>query len=463
MSNSLSYKSLSNRNRGGRMRWPLIVFIILVLITLFVTGGALFTEERQTRKNMPTATPTITPTPTPTPEISPTPTPRNSSKPTATPKEIASGPYGYWEPTLSPTPTMVIPPGTEIWMEGWEDPRTPFEAKGIYVSKKTIASEKATYNLVDLIERTELNAVIIDIKEDYGTLVYDFDNPLFDEYKSINNVAPYLPKLIEDLHSKGIYAIARIVSFKDPVLAKSRPELALYNKNGKYYKDNTPCEWVSPFKQEVWNYLLEIGKACAAIGFDEINYDYMRFPTDNIENLDYGPEHATKTVIECITEGVKFLCENLRMEGVYISADVYGAIIGSAADTRVVGQDYVQLIQYLDYICPMIYPSHYAYNWRNFAYPDKEPYGVILQALKESNAELAKVPAYRHCGKVRPWLQDFTADYLGTDKKTGVQRYITYDAVAVRNEIQAVYDSGNSEWLLWNAASVFTEGALLPE
>lgn len=472
MSNSLSFGNHRNSNRGGRMRWPLIVFIILVFITLFVTGGALFKENGQARDNMPTATPTPTPIPSPTPiEATPTPTPKTAKKPTEEAKQIASGPYGLWEATPTPTPTMYIPPGTVIWMEGWEDTRTPVDVKGIYLSGDISGSKSSVDKIVSLVERTELNAIVIDVKNDYGKIVYDFENEEFTRYGGVTNNMYFLKDLVAELHAKGIYAIARIVSFKDSTLANARPDLAYYYTDGTRYRDNDGHSWVSIFKQEVWEYLAEIGVECARIGFDEINFDYMRAPTDKtvirdgnnniIREIDFGEEHKTKTVIEAVTEGVKYLCETLRKEGVYISGDVYGAIIGSPIDTRTTGQDYIQLAQYLDYICPMIYPSHYAFGWRNYKYPDKEPYNVIKQALTESTRELDTIPAYLHRAVVRPWLQDFTAKYLGQDS-SGVDRFITYDAQAVREQIQASYDTDHITWFLWNSGSYYTEDALMP-
>ena len=473
MSGSLSYRNYRNNNGGGRLRWPLIVFVILVFFTLLITGSALYKENSQAHANMPTATPTVTPIPSPTPtDTEPSPSPKPGKNPTEEPKQIASGPYGLWEPTPSPTPTMYIPPGTVIWMADWEDTRTPVDVKGAYVSSKSAASRSKVNEVMDIIDRTELNAVIIDIKDDYGKIVYNFDSELLRKYGAITNSVSYLKDLVAELHERGIYAIARIVSFKDSVVAKARPDLSYNMTNGARYVDGSGELWLSLFKQEVWEYLAEIGIQCAKIGFDEINYDYMRAPTDKtvvrdsagviVREIDFGEEHKTKTVIEAVTEGVKYLCETLRKENVYISADVYGTIIGSPVDTRSTGQDYIQLAQYLDYICPMIYPSHYADGWRGFKYPDKEPYGVIRQALIESTRELDTIPPYFHRAQVRPWLQAFTADYKGKDQN-GVEKYIPYDAAAIRNEIQAVYDTEHVSWLLWNANSNYSEKYLMPE
>ncbi len=350
-------------------------------------------------------------------------------------------------------------------MSNWTDTRKYVNAKGVYcTSNFTIGQtadnqRKYVRRLADLIDRTELNAIVIDVKHEGGGILYAFDSAEVRKYGACMNTITILPELISELHSRGIYVIARVVSFEDPALAKVRPDLALYNKDGSLYKDGKGCPWVSPFYQECWKYLAEIGKACAGIGFDEVNYDYIRFPTDNVKNITYNglDEIIGKDV--AVTAGVRYLCEQLKPLGVYVSADVYGIVIKGGVNKKQTGQDYIGLSRYLDYICPMVYPSHYDRSWtKGFAegqHPDKYPYEIVTMALRDSVKNLKAIAPSEHCADVRPWLQDFTADYLGKGN------YIKYDEVAVRKEIVATYNQGYTGWLLWNARGTFTEGAFL--
>ncbi|MBO5199524.1 MAG: putative glycoside hydrolase [Lachnospiraceae bacterium] len=262
--------------------------------------------------------------------------------------------------------------------------------------------------------------------------------------------------LVQKLKERGIYLIARIVAFKDPLLADAKPELALKNQDGTTFRDKDGQAWVNPYKTEVWEYLVGVAKAAGEIGFDEVNFDYIRFSTDSgMSNVDFGEEAEEVSKIETITAFVKYACEQLRPCGLYISADVYGAIISSQIDAKIVGQSYTDMSRYLDYICPMVYPSHYGDGYYGLDHPDLQPYELVYEAMQDSIEEINEILPDEHRAKVRPWLQDFTASWLKYYKK--------YGAEEVRAQIEAVYDSGYSEWLLWNGAMNYTEGALLTE
>ena len=436
------------------------LFILILLIVLIISGTILVLAK-ENRKEKLSGTPTLSPTQAPVAEQpSPTPVPTPTPLPEGEYKEIAQGPFGLWEPTASPTPTIAIPEGEVIWMADYEDKRTPVEAKGVYISPDVAKDSAYMEELLHYLDTTELNSVVIDVKADSGAIVYAMDNETAKEIGALRSIVN-IPKIVKTLKEHGVYVIARLVAFKDPILAKAKPELSFYNKDGSMFYDTSKSAWVSPYKQEVWEYLASVGISCAEIGFDEINFDYMRFPTDGVANIDWGAESATKSKTEAITEGIKYLCETLRMHDVYVSADVYGIVISSKADAAAVGQDYVEMSRYLDYICPMIYPSHYGFGYAGIDYPDKEPAKIIKLALNASNKKIAEIPEYQHRAICRPWLQDFTASYLGS--KNGEQRYLVYDAEVLRIEMEATYECGLTDWLLWNASGLYTEDAWLPE
>ncbi len=440
----LDYKKMKKKKFYGRKESKegkskkTVAFLILLLATVIGTGATilLLYHDRKSQKNELFSNP------------------NSNARISEMPATGITGPYGMW--VTESTPEEILEPveTKDVFMPEFVDSRKQIQAKGIYV---TASKANSTIDeLIELIDQTELNSMVIDIKDDDGHITYMMDIP---EVKEINAPRQYieeLPALIKKLKEKDIYLIARVVAFKDPVLADAKPELALWNKDGTIFRDKDMLAWVNPYKHEVWDYLVSIASECAAIGFDEVNFDYIRFSTDSgMAKVDFGKEAETKTKIETVTEFVKYACEKLKPLGIFVSADVYGAIISSAVDAKIVGQSYVEMAKYLDYICPMIYPSHYGDGYYGIDYPDTEPYELIVGALASSNVALNQINEGEHCAIVRPWLQDFTASWL--------KHYIPYGPREVREQIEGVYDSNYTEWLLWNGAMKYTKGALYTE
>lgn len=335
------------------------------------------------------------------------------------------------------------------------DTRTPVKVRGIYVTGP-MAGSNNMQDLIELVDTTELNAMVIDIKNDRGEITYKMNLEAVQEMDADVNYISDMKQLIKDLKSKDIYLIARVVAFKDPILAEGKPELSLKNKDGTVFRDKDGLSWVNPYKREVWEYLVSVAKEAANLGFDEIQFDYIRFSTDSgMKKVDFGDEAQDKTKIEIITEFAKYVSEKLKPLGVYVSADVYGAIIGSKIDSNIVGQSYVEMSKYLDYICPMIYPSHYADGAYGIDHPDLEPYNLILEALNKSMSVLEVNDAKKNKAVVRSWLQDFTAVWLTNHK--------TYGPEEIRAQIQAVYDAGYEEWIFWNGSNNYTSEGLLKQ
>ncbi len=318
--------------------------------------------------------------------------------------------------------------------------------KGIYLTAYAAANKDRMDEVIAHIDETEINTVVIDVKDDSGRVTFPMDSPMVSEAGSALDVMDVGP-LMKKLKEHGIYTIARIVAFKDPYVTKTHPEWGLHLANGELYKDNSGQTWLNPYKEEVWDYLIEICVEAHKAGFDEVQFDYLRFSTEkNIKDVVYD-EADTKGrgKKEVITEFVQHVYERLHSEGIYVAADVFGAIIGGGIDSDAVGQSYGNMANILDYICPMIYPSHYGDGNFGIEHPDTQPYDTILAALKGSAADLRSyVQETERQAIVRPWLQDFTASYL--------RHYIQYGPEQVRAEIQAVYDAGYDEWLLWNAS-----------
>lgn len=333
--------------------------------------------------------------------------------------------------------------------------KTVVKVKGIYVSAYVAGTPDLMDAIIENIDKTEINAVVIDVKDDNGRISFAMDSPMVTELGAVKKFIPDMESLMAKLKAHNIYAIARVVAFRDPYLAEERPDLSLKLADGSIYRDNKGLAWVNPYKKEAWDYLVEVGKEAHKAGFDEVQFDYIRFSTEKgIKDVVYD-EADTKgrTKTEIITEFVRYAYEELSEEGVNVAADVFGAIIGGGQDSDTVGQSYADMAESLDYICPMIYPSHYGDGNFGIEHPDTQPYDTILAALKKSKEDLrAHASEEKTQAIVRPWLQDFTASYLAN--------YIPYGDAEIRAQIQAVYDAGYDEWILWSAANKYHWGGL---
>ena len=330
----------------------------------------------------------------------------------------------------------------------------PVKVKGIYVSGPVAGIDRMD-ELIALVDETELNALVIDVKNDEGHITYKMQTDTVVEIEAGIRYISDIDALIQKCKEKNSYLIARIVAFKDPYLAGKCPELAVKTKDGQIFKDKSGLAWVNPYKKEVWEYLLEVAKEAARIGFDEIQFDYIRFSTDlKSDNLDFGPEAENKSKTEVISEFTKYACEELEDSQVYVSADVYGTIIDNKVDQAIVGQDYVEMASYLDYICPMVYPSHYGNGVYGIDIPDAEPYRTVNAAMNAAAKELSVLPEEQRAIN-RVWIQSFTA--------TWVNGHITYGPEQIREQIHGAYGAGYDEWILWNASIKYQPESLLTE
>lgn len=433
----INYERSNKKRRKKKANRLLIVLAVvlaigLVSITLYIVRDYFSTNQQVSfaeEKNGEEPSPTNLPTPNPT------------AAPTATPK-----------PTPSPSPTP-IPSPVPTEMPVNVVTAAAVKVKGIYVTSSTAGSDRMA-SLMEMAEETEINAMVIDVKDDHGKVTYAMDSPKAKDIDAVTNAVRDMEGLVTSLKEKKIYTIARIVAFKDPYLAKMRPELAIRNQDGTVYKDNNGDSWVNPYNKKVWEYLVEVAQKASETGFDEIQFDYIRFSTGaGIDQADFGKDAKDKTKEEIITEFTRYAYENLKPLGVNVSADVYGTIINSKIDAARVGQNYVEMAKYLDYICPMIYPSHFGEGNYGVKYPDLEPQEIIRKSLIASKEKLSAIPEGEHKAIVRPWLQDFTASWI--------KHYQKYGKEEIREQIKGVYDAGYEEWILWNSGSKYTEEGLL--
>lgn len=336
------------------------------------------------------------------------------------------------------------------------------KVKGIYVTGPK-AGSTGMEELIGLVDETELNAMVIDVKNDEGNVTFRLTNeeiteniPVLDQISEMQAGVHYIrdiQALMQELKDHNIYTIARIVCFKDPILAAARPELALTKPDGKPVTDANGLAWVNPYRQEVWEYLTGLAEMAADLGFDEIQYDYVRFPVGSDANAaDYGVDMEAYPKRQAIQDFLAYAGDRLHEKGCVVTADVFGTIIGSETDVQTVGQDYTALGQTVDAISPMVYPSHYANGVFGLKVPDANPYETVLAAMQGSVEALQEIPEAERA-VVRPWLQAFTA--------TWVPGHISYNGTQIREQIQAVYDAGYEEWILWNATNRYSAEGLL--
>ncbi|MEW6097466.1 MAG: putative glycoside hydrolase [bacterium] len=317
-----------------------------------------------------------------------------------------------------------------------------FKVKGIHVTSWVAGSKIQFEKIINLIRETELNTVVIDIKEVDGIIGYEVNVKLAREVKAIQRRIKDIDEIIALCDKYGIYKIARITVFKDNRLATQRPYLAVLTKSGELWRDSKGQSWVNPYLRDVWEYNIAIAKDAVSRGFDEIQFDYVRFPSDgNIESCWYGPGHSMQKAAKAIIEFLKFAKQELSTSA-FLSIDVFG-LTTTCKNGIGIGQKFKEIAEYVDFISPMVYPSHYAKGAYGLSNPDSQPYKTVFFSLMDANKQIGNTKC-----RIRPWLQDFSLGYY-------------YGASEVREQIKAVYAQGLDEWLLWNPKCRYTKSALL--
>lgn len=341
-------------------------------------------------------------------------------------------------------PPPVVPPGPGA--------RPVFErpehVRGIYLNAWTAGSSRRLEQLLDLARRTEVNTFVIDVKDASGHVSHATGVELAREIGAVNEIRIHdLPGLLKRLESEGIYPIARIVLIKDPLLVEARPEMAVQDTAGGVWIDGKGIRWLNPFDERVWDYHLELAEEVVELGFPEIQWDYVRFPDAPRSELARAtyPGREEQRATAAIRAFLDRSREELGGDGAVVTADVFG-VTTSGGDVGI-GQVWERFIDVVDVALPMVYPSHYWPGSFGYEEPNAHPYEIVREALERALARSAEVEG---AGATRPWLQDFD---LGDPD---------YGAPEVRAQIQAAYDVGIDEWLLWNPSSRYTEDALMP-
>ena len=360
------------------------------------------------------------------------------------------------EPLKAGAAFLVKAPGYELRrLTAGTDPVTvalqPKVVRAAYLTYYGVADKGIRERVLELVARTELNAVVIDVKGDRGLIPYRTAVPLALEAGA---QGPVIIKdfegLLASLKARNIYTIARIVTFKDNVLARHRPDWAILDtRTGKPWIDNEKLAWVDPFREEVWDYAIAIAKEAVAKGFDEVQFDYVRFPTDGkLSAAKYSQPNNAQTRLPAIAGFLAKARRELGPMGAFIAADVFGYTAFNDNDTDI-GQRVEELAIHLDYICPMVYPSGYHRGIPGVRNPVAQPYEIVKESVR-----LTRKRTVPGAVQVRPWLQDFR-DYAFDKRIFGVNE--------VRAQIRGARDGGALGFMLWNPKNDYTGAALAPK
>lgn len=284
-----------------------------------------------------------------------------------------------------------------------EKPETPLPSapvvRGVYLTSWKAGNARFVDELLQFVETAGINAVVVDVKDDSGRVSF------VSEAGGEASLAKFDPReLLERFRAKGIYPIARIVVFKDPFLAKYSPELAVRHSRGGLWQDRKGLYWVDPYNTRVWDYNIAIAKEAAKLGFAEIQFDYVRFTSDDPVSECRYPSQDGRTKTEVICGFLRQAGRELRPLGVKISADVFG-LTCSVRDDLGIGQQLEKIAAEVDVICPMVYPSHFYVGQYRIADPDRAPYQTVRRSLEDAKRRLE---ASNFSTVIRPWLQDFS-------------------------------------------------------
>ena len=341
---------------------------------------------------------------------------------------------------------------------------TPVPVKAIYMTQCAVGTPSFRDDLTKLIDATELNAIVIDIKDYSGGIAFPSGNPMLSPYISDKCGAKDMRAFVELLHDKGVYVIGRITVFQDPLFTAAHPELAvkLASATSTVWKDYKGLSFIDVGAKPFWNYIIALSKESYALGFDELNFDYIRFPSDgNMKDI-YFPWSAGKNKQVALEEFYRYLHDELKPIGAVLSADLFGMTATNVDDLNI-GQVLERALPYFDYVSPMVYPSHYPPGFHGYTNVNEHPYDIVhfsmSEAVRRTVATTTSIASFAHTrigtstpatyakpsypiSTMRPWLQSF--DYP-----------ITYTAEMVKAQIDANEAAGLDSYMFWDPANKY--------
>ena len=315
----------------------------------------------------------------------------------------------------------------------------PIKVKALYLTFWGASNNSGTLKkILNIVDKTEVNAIVVDVKNAYGSTQF------WTGFKQANSYGAYkkrtnrnIKKFMQTMKKHNIYTIARIVTFKDELQASHNKDYAIKrDNNNSIWRNHDNMAWVDPFDKRSHDYAISMAEEAAKVGYDEINFDYIRFPAK--EGLKFSKQCNQPNRIQAITKFLDRAKKRLRKYGVFISVDTYGNICW-AKDDNGIGQTVSSLAAHADYLCPMLYPSGFSSGSFYFKYPSKHPYAVVYRSIKKIQD---RIPSSR----VRPWLQSFK-DYT--------HARIEYKRKEIQEQIKATKDIGTNGWMLWSPSSKY--------
>jgi len=313
--------------------------------------------------------------------------------------------------------------------------------RAIYLSAYSAGSDKKVTSILASIKNSSINAIVIDIKDYSGYLSYDSNIKMVNDLKLKQVKIKNIKNLIDRLHQAHLYVIAREAVFQDPLLSVKKPEWAVKSKaSGKAWQDRKGLSWLDTSNPAVWSYHVAIAKEAVGLGFDEVNLDYVRFPSDGaISDMSF-PYLKNKTKAEALKDFFAYFSQQMKDEPAYLSVDLFGLTTTVKNDMNI-GQVIENAAPYFDYICPMVYPSHYPNGYLGYKNPADHPYDIIYKALTVGATRIASTTNNR--AELRPWIQDFNLGAI-------------YTAAMIKQEIKAAADAKADGYLVWDPKNIYT-------
>ena len=319
--------------------------------------------------------------------------------------------------------------------------KRPEKVRGIYVTAWFAGSTKQLDKLIGLLDRTELNAMVIDVRDAGENYWKGLNLKLSDEAGATKIAVVNPKKVMEKLLTKGVYPIARIACFRDNFVPRKRPDRAVVLASGKVWKDRAGYMWLDPYNRQNWEYIASVVDYALELGFPEIQLDYVRFPSEGkaatqrfpAKNSYANPKAKPEDVV---VDFATFIRDRVKIRQAVLSADIFG-IISISKSAQGIGQELEKISGPFDIMCPMVYPSHFAKGEYGVKDPSAQPYTILKMSLGDYKRRLPDKP-------IRPWLQDFFG----------------YGVAQVQAQIKAARELGYDEYLLWNAGNKYTEGAV---
>lgn len=331
-------------------------------------------------------------------------------------------------------------------------PLQAFKVKAAYIAPAEIAGPSAFNNVMNTLAQTELTAVVVDVKDEGGRVLFDSKQPLAATLVAGNDrKIPNLPALLKTFQDKKLYTIARIVCFQDPKLTDLKPEWTLKSRStGKAWADSGGYNWINPYQRDSWEYYLGLAEEAARAGFDEIQFAGLHFPVlGKLSDIEYGLSEGRTSNAQTRTESIngflKAARDRLSSLGVYTSVSVFGTALVEGGDLNI-GMNVGAMAGVVDYISPLIYPIEWEPGAFGIDQPTQKPYELVRQSMLSAKSVLKE-----RLPQLRPWLQDFTRPNL------------TFGEEQVREEIRAVEEfqkNGGAGWILFNPASKYTTSAI---